>query len=146
MSGQALNASASKSGAWRVRSVPRASSGSNGRGSEALPARWKDLTDNVNSMASNLTRQVRTSLRSATAIARQATWRERSRSTFAVKFFSSRKPEHDGRTAAVVRFGSHACALAKSAPRVGWVCRPSSWRGRNLEGSDRFRQCHGVQT
>ena len=41
---------------------------------------WKDLTDNVNVMASNLTGQVRSIAQVATAVARRRTCRRRSRS------------------------------------------------------------------
>jgi HAMP domain-containing protein len=46
---------------------------------------WKDLTDNVNSMAGNLTGQVRNIAEVTTAVA-AATCRARSRSTCAAKF------------------------------------------------------------
>ena len=52
---------------------------------------WKDLTDNVNSMASNLTYQVRNIAEVAIAVAK-AISPERSRWTCAARFFSSKKP------------------------------------------------------
>jgi HAMP domain-containing protein len=48
---------------------------------------WKDLTDNVNSMASNLTAQVRNIAEVATAVA-NGDCRRKSPSTCAVKFCS----------------------------------------------------------
>jgi HAMP domain-containing protein len=48
---------------------------------------WRDLTDNVNYMASNLTSQVRNIASVTTAVAR-ATWRRRSRSTPAARSWS----------------------------------------------------------
>ena len=51
---------------------------------------WKDLTDNVNFMASNLTGQVRNIAEVATAIA-NGDFRRRSRWTCAAKFCSSKK-------------------------------------------------------
>ena len=44
--------------AWRARSAPKASSAARRR-CRGVAGTWKDLTDNVNSMASNLTGQVR---------------------------------------------------------------------------------------
>jgi HAMP domain-containing protein len=41
-----------------------------GAGAPVWPARWKDLTDNVNSMAANLTSQVRNIAEVTTAVAR----------------------------------------------------------------------------
>ena len=52
---------------------------------------WKDLTDSVNSMASNLTGQVRNIAEVATPLPR-ATCRRRSRSTSAARSCSSRRP------------------------------------------------------
>ena len=46
---------------------------------------WKDLTDNVNSMAANLTGQVRNIADVTTAVAQAATCRRRSRSTCAAR-------------------------------------------------------------
>ena len=48
---------------------------------------WKDLTDSVNSMAGNLTAQVRNIAEVTTAVA-NGDLRARSRSTFAAKFSS----------------------------------------------------------
>ena len=57
-----------RNGAWRAKSVPTANSAvSNVPGAAGT---WKDLTDNVNSMASNLTGQVRNIAEVSTAIAR----------------------------------------------------------------------------
>ena len=53
---------------------------------------WKDLTDNVNSMASNLTGQVRNIAEVTIAVARRRHCRRRSRSTSAARSCSSRKP------------------------------------------------------
>ena len=53
---------------------------------------WKDLTDSVNSMASNLTGQVRNIAEVATAVARGDPLARRSPSTSAAKSSSSRRP------------------------------------------------------
>ena len=54
--------------ASRARSAPRASSAARPR-SPGVAGTWKDLTDNVNSMASNLTGQVRNIADVTTAVA-----------------------------------------------------------------------------
>ena len=58
-----------RSRAWRARSAQRASSADRPRCRESRGT-WKDLTDSVNSMASNLTGQVRNIAGVATAIAK----------------------------------------------------------------------------
>ena len=62
-----LNSFASEVTRWRVRWAPMASSGqAQVRG---ISGTWKDLTDNVNSMAANLTDQVRGIAKVVTAVA-----------------------------------------------------------------------------
>ena len=68
-----------KSRAWRAKSAPKASSADRRR-CPGVAGTWKDLTDNVNSMANNLTAQVRNIADVTTAVAR-ATCPARSRST-----------------------------------------------------------------
>ena len=65
----AATRSPSKSRASRARSAPKASSAARPQ-VPGVAGTWKDLTDNVNSMASNLTGQVRNIADVATAIAR----------------------------------------------------------------------------
>jgi HAMP domain-containing protein len=60
--------SPTRSPASPARSAPRASSAARPR-SPACPGTWKDLTDNVNSMAANLTDQVRNIATVVTAVA-----------------------------------------------------------------------------
>ena len=67
---------------------------------------WKDLTDNVNSMACNLTAQVRNIAEVTTAVANGDLSR-RSPSTCAAKSCSSRNHQHDGRPAQRLRRRSH---------------------------------------
>ena len=57
-----------RSRASRARSAPKASSAARPR-CKGVAGTWKDLTDNVNSMASNLTRQVRNIAEVTTAVA-----------------------------------------------------------------------------
>ncbi len=54
--------------AWRAKSAPKASSAAR-REVPGVAGTWKDLTDNVNSMASNLTGQVRNIAEVTTAVA-----------------------------------------------------------------------------
>ena len=58
-----------RSRAWRARSAPKASSADR-RKVLGVAGTWKDLTDSVNSMASNLTAQVRNIAEVTTAVAR----------------------------------------------------------------------------
>ena len=57
-----------KSAAWRAKWAPKASSAAR-REVPGVAGTWKDLTDNVNSMASNLTGQVRNIAEVTTAVA-----------------------------------------------------------------------------
>ena len=65
----AVRRSPTRSPGWPARSVPRASSAVRRR-SRASSGTWRDLTDNVNSMASNLTGQVRNIAQVTTAVAK----------------------------------------------------------------------------
>ena len=106
---------------------------------------WKDLTDSVNSMAGNLTNQVRN-------IARSDDGRRQRRSVAQDHGRCARRNsgveehhQHDGGSAQWVRVRSHA-----RGPRSGYgrkTGRPggSERRGRHLEGSDRQRQLDGRQ-
>ena len=104
---------------------------------------WKDLTDSVNLMASNLTGQVRNMAEVATAVASgdlsRKDYRRCARRNFAVE----RSHQHDGGPVAVVRIGSHARRpRSRHRRKTGWPgCRP--WRRRNLEGFDRLCKRHG---
>ncbi len=72
-----------------------------GHSESGVAGTWKDLTDSVNSMASNLTGQVRNIAEVATAV---GTARARLRWTCAEKFCTQRSHQHDGRSASVIRF------------------------------------------
>ena len=64
----ALAPSPTRSRAWRARSAPRASSAARPR-SRACRGTWRDLTENVNFLAGNLTDQVRNIAQVTTAVA-----------------------------------------------------------------------------
>jgi HAMP domain-containing protein len=68
---------------------------------------WKELTDNVNSMASNLTNQVR-NIADVRRPSPMATCRARSRSTCAAKSAAQGDHQHDGRPVERVRGRGHA--------------------------------------
>ena len=101
---------------------------------------WKDLTDNVNSMAANLTAQVRDIAEVTTAVANGDLSKK---ITVDVKRRDSRAQEHDqhdGRSADVVRRRGDA-RRARSRHR-GQARRTGGGerRRRHLEGPDRQRQ------
>ena len=106
---------------------------------------WKDLTDSVNSMASNLTAQVRNI--SEVTIAR--------RQRRPVAQDHGRRPrrdpaaegshQHDGRPAALVRLGGHARRAGSRHRRPARRPGGGARRGRHLEGPDRLGQRDGAQ-
>ena len=106
---------------------------------------WKDLTDSVNSMASNLTAQVRNI--SEVTIAR--------RQRRPVAQDHGRRPrrdpaaqgshQHDGRPAAIVRLGSDARRAGGRHRRPARRSGGGAGRGRHVEGPDRLGQRHGPQ-
>ena len=104
---------------------------------------WKDLTDNVNSMASNLTGQVRNIAdvddgRRARRPVAQDHRRRQGRDPRAEEH-----DQHDGRSAGA--FASEVTRVrARSAPRASSAVRRGA-RGRgHLEGPHRQRQLDGV--
>jgi HAMP domain-containing protein len=106
---------------------------------------WKDLTDSVNSMAGNLTAQVRNIAEVATAIARgdplaQDHGRRARRDPAA-----QGDHQHDGRPAERLRGRGDARGAGRSAPRASSAVRRRCWRGRHVEGPDRQRELDGRQ-
>ena len=112
---------------------------------EGVSGVWKDLTDNVNFMATNLTTQVRGIARVVTAVAN---------GDLDQKFIVEAKGEVaelaetiniDGRPAALVRRGGDA-RRARGRHR-GHPRRPGAGRGRqrHVEGADRQRELDGVE-
>ena len=87
---------------------------------------WRDLTDSVNFMATNLTDQVRNIAQVTTAVAngdltQKITVDARGRDPRA-----QADDEHDGRPALVVRRRGHPRRDARSAPRASSAARPTS--------------------
>ena len=95
---------------------------------------WKDLTDNVNLLAANLTTQVRNIAEVTTAVARGDLSRK---ITVDVTRRSARAQEHDqhdGRPAQRVRVAKSRASRARSAPKASSAarrrCPVSRARGR----------------
>ena len=106
---------------------------------------WKDLTDNVNLMAANLTGQVRNIAEVTTAVALGRPVEEDHRRREGRDPRAQEHHQHDGRPAQRLRLGSDARG-ARSRHR-GQARRPGAGAGRrrHLEGSDRQRELDGRQ-
>ncbi len=106
---------------------------------------WKDLTDNVNSMASNLTGQVRNIAEVTIAVANGDSVAQDHRRRPRRNPAAEGGHQRDGRAAAIVRVrgdarrprGRHRRPSRRAGGRAG--------RGRHVEGPHRLRQCHGRQ-
>ena len=98
---------------------------------------WKDLTDNVNFMASNLTAQVRNIAEVATAIASgdlsKKDYRRRARRNPAAEGHA----QYHGRAVAFVRRRSDARRARGRHRRTSWRPGRCAGRRRNVEGSHR---------
>ncbi len=106
---------------------------------------WKDLTDNVNSMASNLTGQVRNIADVTTAVANgdlsQENHRRRAGEILELKnTINTMVDQLNG-------FASEVTRVAREVGTEGQARRSGAGarRGRHLEGSHRQRQLHGEQ-
>ena len=106
---------------------------------------WKNLTDNVNSMAQNLTDQVRNIAEVTTAVAsgdlvtQNHSRRERRNSR------TQEHHQHDGGPAQRLRFGSHPCRSRSRNRRKARRSGCSAGRCRHLERLDGQRQLDGLQ-
>ena len=101
---------------------------------------WKDLTDNVNGLAANLTAQVRNIAKVTTAVAKGDLSQK---ITVDAQGRDPRAEEHDqrhGRSALVVRGGGHA--RRQGGRHRGQARRAGRRQGRlgHVEGPDRQRQ------
>ena len=106
---------------------------------------WKDLTDSVNSMAGNLTAQVRNIAEVTTAVARGDLSPQDHGGREGRNPGAQEHHQHHGGPAQRVRRRSDA-----RGPRSGYrrqTRRPGAGfrRGRNLEGPYRQRQLHGLE-
>ena len=112
---------------------------------EGVSGTWKDLTDSVNSMAGNLTSQVRNIADVTKAVAAGDLSQEDHRRRQGRDPRAEEHRQHDGRPAALVRRrgdargarGRHRRHARRPGRRAG--------RGRHLEGPDRVGQLHGRQ-
>ena len=95
---------------------------------EDVSGTWRDLTENVNFMASNLTDQVRNIAAVTTAIAERRPVSEDHRRGGGRDRRARRHDQHDGRHAPAVRRGGHA-RRARGRHR-GQARRPGRGRGR----------------
>ena len=106
---------------------------------------WKDLTDNVNFMAGNLTSQVRNIAAVTTAVAngdlskKDHGGRERGNSG------TEKHHQHDGGPTQLVCLGSDARGPRSGHRRKTGRTSRGARRGRNLERPDRQREFHGRQ-
>ena len=106
---------------------------------------WKDLTDNVNSMAGNLTAQVRNIAEVTTAVARGDLSRK---ITVDVKGeILELKNTINTMVDQLNAFASEVTRVAREVGTEGKARRPGpgAGRGRHLEGPHRQRQLHGVE-
>ena len=106
---------------------------------------WKDLTDNVNQMAGNLTAQVRNIAEVTIAVANGDLSKKIDRRRARRDSAAEGHHQHDGGTAAVVRRRSHARrARSRHRRQARWPGR-SAGRRRHVEGPHRQRQLDGVE-
>ena len=106
---------------------------------------WKDLTDSVNSMASNLTGQVRNIADVTTAIARGDLSQQDHRRREGRDPRAEEHDQHDGRPAQRVRLRGHPRGARGRHRRQARRPGRGAGRRRHLEGPDRQRQLDGVQ-
>ncbi len=106
---------------------------------------WRDLTDNVNQLAGNLTVQLRDVSKVATAIAQRRPDAEDHRRSAGRDPADQERHQHDDRPAERVRVGSHARGARgrhrRQARRPGGRAR----RRRHVARPDRLRQLDGRQ-
>ena len=106
---------------------------------------WKDLTDNVNFMASNLTAQVRNIAEVATAIAGGDLSKKITVNVVGRNPAAEGNHQHDGGPAQRLRRRSDARGPRSGHRRPAGRPGQRAGRRRHLEGPDRQRQLHGVE-
>ncbi len=105
---------------------------------------WKDLTENVNSMAGNLTAQVRNIADVSAAVASGDLSKKIAVNVKGEILQLKGDDQYDGRPIERVRIGSNACR-ARVRPRESLAGKLGSGRCRNLEGFDRFCEFDGIE-
>ena len=116
-----------------------------GRGARASSGTWKDLTDNVNSMAGNLTSQVRNIAEVTTAVATRRPLEEDHRRRAGRDPRAEEHHQHDGRSAQLVRLRSDARGARSRHRRQARRPGRGARRRRHVEGPDRQRELDGRQ-
>ena len=104
---------------------------------------WKDLTDSVNSMAGNLTAQVRNIAQVTTAVANGDLSPQDHGGRAGRNSGAEEHHQHDGGSAQFLRHRSDARGARSRHRRQAGRPGRSAGRGRHLEGSDRQRELHG---
>ena len=106
---------------------------------------WKDLTDNVNLMAANLTGQVRNIAEVTTAVASGDLVQEDHGRREGRDPGAQEHHQHDGRPAQLVRLGSDPRGARSGHRGQAWRTGAGGRRGRHLARPDRERQFDGGQ-
>ncbi len=106
---------------------------------------WKDLTDSVNSMASNLTGQVRNIAEVATAVAQGDLSKKITVTVSGEILLLKETSEYDGGSAALLRRRSDARGARGRHRRPPGRSGAGARRRGYVEGSDRLGQLHGRQ-
>ena len=112
---------------------------------QGVAGTWKDLTDSVNSMAGNLTGQVRNIAAVTTAVARRRPLQEDHRRREGRDPRAEEHHQHDGRSAPLVRGGSDARGARGRHRRQARRPGRRAGRRRHVEGPHRQRELHGRQ-
>ena len=106
---------------------------------------WRDLTDNVNLLANNLTAQVRNIAEVTTAVAKGDLSQEDHRRREGRGARAQEHHQHDGGSAQQLR--RRGDARREGGRHRGQARRPGRGEGRlrHLEGPDRQRELHGLE-
>ena len=106
---------------------------------------WKDLTDSVNGMASNLTNQVRNIADVTTAVAKGDLSKKITAEAKGEMLELKSHREHDGGPAPQLRRRSDASRARGGYGRTTGRTGERAGRRRHVEGPDRQRELHGVE-
>ena len=110
---------------------------------EGVAGTWKDLTDNVNVMAANLTGQVRNIAEVTTAVAKGDSVQEDHRGREGRNPRAEEHHQHHGGPAELLRLRSDARGARSGHRRQARRSGEREGRRRHLEGPDRQRELHG---
>ena len=107
---------------------------------------WKDLTDSVNSMAGNLTSQVRNIAQVTTAVANGDLSKKITVDVKGEILELKNHDQHDGGPASIFRIGSDPRGARSRHRRKAGRAGGCQRRGRNVEGLDRLGESDGGQS